>query len=642
NALNQNSLMRFIAIDQYPPTVAIQSNNVTVNQDLPLTYNADDNSFSFDPQLNASMQCEFYVDGISNNITTITSSGNQTVNINVSGLIDGPHSWYVTCADKAGYSATSGIGTFTLDTTGPNIALVSPLNGSVISNITTIDFEIADLYSNVSSAWYYNGTDNIFLNSSYDAISNWSEGLNTITVYANDTLNNTASSTYGFVIDSSAPLIDLTSSLSDGAYSGNPITIPFDVSDTYSQNLTCTLNIDSTTQTITTGSSGTYAFSNINLQNGAYEWNITCIDQGDNSATTPNRVLNIDAVAPSVTLTWPLDGTVLTNGSVDFNYTVYDTAAISNCTLYLNDIANNTVTAGIINDGITNNIISTILAEGSYAWFISCYDIYNNQGNSSQFSSPWSITFDITPPVISNVTVSSITESSAIISWNINEAANETIDYWIINSTVLSYSAAFSGASFKSVTLNSLTSGTTYYFNITATDQYNNTANLTNFNFTTTIPSSPPGGGGGGGGGGGSEAPCIPNWTVGEWSKCSINGMQTRSVTDKNGCQTDLDKPASTQFCIYVECTADSDCVSGYMCKDNKCEKIVEEPKEEISTTPTGLAILDFIKGKVKYAGIIVLAGLLIYGLVYYIRKRNNVDVNKVREVVKQGRVRKD
>ncbi|MEW6063065.1 MAG: hypothetical protein AB1571_01705, partial [Nanoarchaeota archaeon] len=42
NALNQNSLMRFIAIDQYPPTVAIQSNNVTVNQDLPLTYNADD------------------------------------------------------------------------------------------------------------------------------------------------------------------------------------------------------------------------------------------------------------------------------------------------------------------------------------------------------------------------------------------------------------------------------------------------------------------------------------------------------------------------------------------------------------------------------------------------------------------------
>ena len=641
NALNQNSLMRFIAIDQYAPIVNIQLNNITVNQDLPLTYAVDDNSFSFDPQLNASLQCELYVDSSSNNITTITSSGNQTVNINVSGLSDGLHSWYVSCTDKAGYSTASTTGAFTLDTTGPEINLSSPANGSVISNTSTIDFYINDLYSGVSSAWYDNGID-ILLNTSYDTISGWSEGLNTITVYANDSLNNLAGSVFSFIIDSSAPVIDLSGSLPNESYSGNPVTIPFAVSDAYSQNLTCTLNIDSATYQILTNGNGNYAFQNLNyLQNGTYEWNITCIDQGNNSATSTNRMLNIDATAPNISLVSPLDETVLTNGNVDFIYTVYDNAAIANCSLYLNDIANNTVTSGVVNDGLTNNTISTVLAEGSYTWFISCYDIYNNQGNSSQFSSPWSIFFDITPPVISNVG-SSTTSDTATISWDVNEATSEIIYYWIDQNSTTQITLGLNASLSKSYVITSLSPSTTYYYNLTAADQFGNSANTSILNFTTLSPSISPTGGGGGGGGG-SEAPCVPNWTVEEWSKCSVNGLQTRSVEDKNGCQTELDKPITIQGCTYIECSSDSDCVSGYICKDNKCEKpMINETAEQPSIPPTGFAVLNFIKGNIKYAGLTVLAGLIIYGCIEYLKRRNRVNVNKVREVIKEGRIRKD
>jgi len=70
------------------------------------------------------------------------------------------------------------------------------------------------------------------------------------------------------------------------------------------------------------------------------------------------------------------------------------------------------------------------------------------------------------------------------------------------------------------------------------------------------------GGGGGGGGGGNGETTstikqettqqediCREKWTCTEWSAC-VNGRQTRTCTEQNGCGTDLYKPFEEQPCV--------------------------------------------------------------------------------------------
>ncbi len=46
--------------------------------------------------------------------------------------------------------------------------------------------------------------------------------------------------------------------------------------------------------------------------------------------------------------------------------------------------------------------------------------------------------------------------------------------------------------------------------------------------------------------------PCTPNWQVGEWEACQIDNTQIRTVTDLNDCNIDIDKPETTQSCIYT------------------------------------------------------------------------------------------
>jgi hypothetical protein len=103
---------------------------------------------------------------------------------------------------------------------------------------------------------------------------------------------------------------------------------------------------------------------------------------------------------------------------------------------------------------------------------------------------------------------------------------------------------------------------------------------------------------------------CEENWTCTEWSSC-VNETQTRNCTDLNNCNTNNNKPITSQTCFIpppcVEnwsCTDWSKCankVQNRTCTDsNKCgtqttkpdetQKCKEEkPKQQAPTTPTGL-----------------------------------------------------
>lgn len=97
---------------------------------------------------------------------------------------------------------------------------------------------------------------------------------------------------------------------------------------------------------------------------------------------------------------------------------------------------------------------------------------------------------DVTPPVISAVTSSSITSSSAVITWTTNESSNSVVEYGLTTS----YGSTVTNATMvtsHSVSLTSLTASTLYHYRVKSTDAAGNTATSTDYTFTTSAPPVP-------------------------------------------------------------------------------------------------------------------------------------------------------
>src|SRR6266516_5218955 len=91
---------------------------------------------------------------------------------------------------------------------------------------------------------------------------------------------------------------------------------------------------------------------------------------------------------------------------------------------------------------------------------------------------------DTTPPVISNVQSSSITASSALITWDTDEASNSVVEYGLTTG----YGSAASDATnvtSHSITLNSLGTNTLYHYRVKSTDAAGNTATSIDHSFQT-------------------------------------------------------------------------------------------------------------------------------------------------------------
>lgn len=111
-----------------------------------------------------------------------------------------------------------------------------------------------------------------------------------------------------------------------------------------------------------------------------------------------------------------------------------------------------------------------------------------NGGNYYSFTT----TADVTPPVISSVTVAVRTESGAVITWTTNEPATSQVEYGLTSTSTGNYDSITTLDSTKtinhSVTLSGLTSSTTYYYRVKSADGNPSSATAVSdeSNFTTT------------------------------------------------------------------------------------------------------------------------------------------------------------
>lgn len=136
-------------------------------------------------------------------------------------------------------------------------------------------------------------------------------------------------------------------------------------------------------------------------------------------------------------------------------------------------------------------------------------------GLNDDFSTYLNLTFDMTSPVISSVSTSSITETQVTISWNTNENSNSKVNYG--ETTLLGNSKLDSSfVTEHTVTITDLQAGTKYYFEVVSYDYSENIITDDNsgncYSFTTESDGSgddddDDGGGSSGGGNGGGTIP---------------------------------------------------------------------------------------------------------------------------------------
>src|SRR3990170_6234665 len=131
--------------------------------------------------------------------------------------------------------------------------------------------------------------------------------------------------------------------------------------------------------------------------------------------------------------------------------------------------------------GLTDNI--------TYYFATTAYDSSGNESTfSNEVSKIISATSDITAPIISNATTSSISGTSATISWSTNEVSSSQAEFGTSTSYGSSTTIDNTLVTSNTVTVSGLTSWTTYHFRVKSQDGSGNLTVSSDFTFTTIAP----------------------------------------------------------------------------------------------------------------------------------------------------------
>jgi len=126
----------------------------------------------------------------------------------------------------------------------------------------------------------------------------------------------------------------------------------------------------------------------------------------------------------------------------------------------------------------------------TYHFRVRSTDTSTNEAVSGDYSFKTLTPPDATAPIISNVVVSNITDTSAKVSWQTNEAADSLIDYGLTPAYGASASST-DRVTVHSFDLTGLTIGTLYHFKIFSKDATGNSASTGDLSFTTNDSVAP-------------------------------------------------------------------------------------------------------------------------------------------------------
>ena len=350
----------------YPP------NDLQIFSDtVEFSYNATDN---IDPVL----ECNITVNSIVVDSYNATSGAitNRTVTFSQGGL----KWWNVTCMDDSNNIVVSETRNFTL-AFAPVVSLVSPASGTV-QNFSTITlfYDVTDDNNNIANATLIlNGQRNITNQSAVinEATNNFTitlpDGVYNWTVNVTDTTNleGTDTNVRNFTIDTQAPAITLNEPQNNTILSWNNFTYNFSVTDNIDDVLVCKIYVNGALNHTVNATNGTETLVSSVLPDGDYLWNVSCIDNANNTGYSTTFNFTMEA-PPNVTLNYPENESYVNTSTIDFKYFVDDPIGITNCTLYINDTFVDFTSEPAV--GSVNTFTVTNIEDGRHNWTVECID----------------------------------------------------------------------------------------------------------------------------------------------------------------------------------------------------------------------------------------------------------------------------
>ena len=222
------------------------------------------------------------------------------------------------------------------------------------------------------------------------------------------------------------------------------------------------------------------------LSNNTYYFAVTAYDTSMNesgfSSEVPFEVLNSDVSPPvlsdmavgdisstEATITWSTDKNATSR--VEYGIT----------SSYGSFSQTNTVLTASHNRPLSNLAPST-----TYNYRVISIDVAGNTAISGNFTFTTASAVDTIAPALSAITSSSVSSTSAIITWSTNEGATSRVEYGATTSYGSFSQTSITFTSRHGRSLDDLAPSTTYNYRVISADTAGNIAKSGNFTFTTT------------------------------------------------------------------------------------------------------------------------------------------------------------
>ena len=325
----------------------------------------------------ASYLSDLTIDGVLNQ-TNIASTNGSLAAEPVSDFAQGTHTWYVTAYNQTS-SNVSATWSFTIDSIAPTITIQSPANTKYNTSTVDLNYTVSDLH--IDKCWYVLNSGIPIQTGCFNTSISPIQGMNIVTVYANDTYGNQNDTSVSFLYDTIAPNISIVSPANGTAYNTS-ILVNISAADA---------NLDKVWFN-TGGPNATYTIPTIAALSDGY-YNITAYANdtyGNQNSTMVSFI--VDLHAPVITLISPLGDHINNTKTVTFTYKETDMLNAS-CSLYVDGILK--ATNAMANNTPVSNVV-TGNAWGAHSWNATCTDGLNSATGTSTFT-----IVDTVPPTMS-------------------------------------------------------------------------------------------------------------------------------------------------------------------------------------------------------------------------------------------------
>lgn len=278
-----------------------------------------------------------FIGGVANYTQAGSGSNFTELYQEYSNLPEGSYSWTCDAYDDEGNRGTTGSRSFTVDSTSPQVTILSPSNATNFITFSepynvTVNVSVSDNVG-LGNCWFENATGNTSITCGANVTQAYSPGWNYVTYYANDTVGNINSSAVSFFVN----FVNFTFGSDPTVIEGENTTISFNLTATSISSVSANLTYNNTVYVMSGSSNSTAAQflrsvtaptisanANISLQ-----VNFTINGAASNTSTAYQLVYNIpDLVVQAAACTDPVlwfelkdeQNFTTLNGTIEYNF----------------------------------------------------------------------------------------------------------------------------------------------------------------------------------------------------------------------------------------------------------------------------------------------------------------------------------